>query len=80
MVSTNQTVRNHNPEEYNTNSYNRHDNSKSQPSTYSESNSWTNKAMAWTVLEMWDGWSMQVSGEVGRAVGKVLDVVGGEFF
>jgi len=36
--------------------------------------------MAWTVLEMWDGWSMQVSGEVGRAVGKVLDVVGGEFF
>ena len=52
VVSTYQTVRDHNPEEYITNSYNRHDKTKSQPSTYSESNLWTSKAVAWTVLEM----------------------------
>jgi len=64
----------------NTYSYNRHDDLKSQPSTYSDSNLWTSKAVAWTVLEMWGGWALQMSGEVGRTMGKVLDVVGGEFF
>ena len=75
-----QIVRNHNPEEYNTNCYNGQDNSKSQPSTYSESNLWTDKAVAWTVLEMWDDWTMQVSGEAGRTVGGGIGSSGGEFF
>jgi len=62
VVSTYRTVRNHNPEEYNKNSYSRHDNSKSHPSTDSESNLWTSKAIAWTVLEIWGDCTMWVSG------------------
>ena len=81
VVPTYHTVRNHNKEEYNTNSYNHHDNSKSQPSTYFETNLWTSKAVAVTVLEMWRDCSLQVSGEVGPTVGMmVLVLVGEEFF